>query len=88
VVRHFGLRSSTAVHVLELVPGSPAAEAGVEGGDRMIALDGAPIDGIDGLQRLLDASWIGREGELQLLRRSSLISVKLRPVELPSSRSS
>src|SRR3984957_7392710 len=86
VVRHFGLQSSTAVHVLELVPGSPAAEAGVEAGDRMIALDGTPIDGIDGLQRLLDATWIGREGELQLLRRSSLINVKLRPVELPGSR--
>jgi S1-C subfamily serine protease len=83
VVRHFGLPSSTAVHVSELVPGSPAAAAGVEAGDRMIALDGAPIDGIDGLQRLLDATWIGREGELQLLRRSSLMSVKLRPVELP-----
>jgi S1-C subfamily serine protease len=83
VVRHFNLQSSSAVHVSELVPGSPAALAGVEAGDRMIALDGAPIDGIDGLQRLLDATWIGREGELQLLRRSSLISVKLRPVELP-----
>jgi S1-C subfamily serine protease len=83
VVRHFGLRSSSAVHVLELVPGSPAAEAGVEPGDRMIALDGVPIDGIDSLQRLLDAGWIGRQGELQLLRRSSLISVKLRPIELP-----
>jgi S1-C subfamily serine protease len=83
VVRHFGLQSSSAVHVQELMPGSPAAEAGVEAGDRMIALDGVPIDGIDGLQRLLDATWIGREGELQLLRRSSLISVKLRPVELP-----
>src|ERR1700726_1937007 len=58
VVRHFGLQSSTAVHVLEPVPGSPAAAAGVEVGDRMIALDGVPIDGIDGLQRLLDSSWI------------------------------
>jgi S1-C subfamily serine protease len=84
VVRHFGLRNSTAVHVQELVQGSPAAVAGVEAGDRMIALDGVPIDGIDGLQRLLDATWIGREGELQLLRRSSLITVKLRPVEMPA----
>jgi S1-C subfamily serine protease len=83
VVRHFGLQSSTAVHVLELVPGSPAAAAGVEVGDRMIALDGVPVDGIDGLQRLLDASWIGRECELQLLRRSSVIRVKIRPIELP-----
>jgi S1-C subfamily serine protease len=84
VVRHFGLPSSTAVHVLELVPGSPAAVAGVEAGDRMIALDGVPIDGIDGLQRLLDSSWIGRECELQLLRRSSVIRVKIQPVEMPT----
>jgi S1-C subfamily serine protease len=84
VLRHFGLQSSTAVHVLELVPGSPAASAGVEAGDRMIALDDVPIDGIDGLQRLLDAAWIGRECELQLLRRSSVIRVKIRPIELPA----
>jgi S1-C subfamily serine protease len=84
VVRHFNLRSSTAVHVMELVPDSPAAVAGVEVGDRMIALDGASVDGIDGLQRLLDAGRIGRECELQLLRRSSLIHVKIRPVEMPA----
>jgi S1-C subfamily serine protease len=86
VVRHFGLSSNSAVHVSELVPGSPAALAGVEAGDRMIALDGIAVDGIDGLQRLLDASWIGREGELQLLRRSSVIRVKIRPIEMPVHR--
>jgi S1-C subfamily serine protease len=84
VVRHFGLQSTSAVHVLELVPGSPAALAGVEAGDRMIALDGVPVQGIDALQRLLDASWIGRECELQLLRRSSVIDVKIRPIEMPA----
>ena len=84
VMRHFGLQNSTAVHVLELVPGSPAAKAGVEAGDRMIALDDVPVDGIDGLQRLLDAAWIGRECELQLLRRSSVVRVKIRPIELPA----
>jgi S1-C subfamily serine protease len=84
VVRHFGLPGATAVHVLETVPGSPAAEAGVEPGDRMIALDGVAVDGIDGLQRLLDAGRIGRDCELQLLRRSSVIRVKIRPIELPA----
>ncbi len=86
VVRHFDLRSRTAVHVSEVVPGSPAARAGVEAGDRMVALDEAPVNGIDSLQRLLDAGWIGREGELQLLRRSSLIRVKIRPMEMPAHR--
>jgi S1-C subfamily serine protease len=86
VVRHFGLSRNTAVHVSETLPGSPAARAGIEPGDRMIALDGVHIEGIDGLQRLLDASLIGRECELQLLRRSSLIRASIRPVEMPAHR--
>jgi S1-C subfamily serine protease len=81
VVRHFGLPGNKAVHVLELVPGSPAVSAGVAVGDRMVALDGVPIDGIDGLQRLLDSSWIGRAGDLLLLRRSDCIHVTIRPTE-------
>jgi S1-C subfamily serine protease len=85
VVRHFDLPGNRAVHVSERVAGSPAALAGVEPGDRMIALDGIPIEGIDGLQRILDASLIGRECELQLLRRSSVIRVKITPVEMPAS---
>ena len=84
VVRHFALPRNRAVHVQEVVAGSPAAQAGVEAGDRMIALEGTPVDGIDSLQRLLDADWIGREGELQLLRRSSVIRVRIRPIELPA----
>jgi S1-C subfamily serine protease len=85
VVRHFGLTNASAVHVLEIVPGSPAARAGVAAGDRMIAIDDKPIDGIDGLQRLLDSSWIDRNCELQVLRRSSVIKMTLRPIELPAS---
>jgi S1-C subfamily serine protease len=84
VVRHFDLPSSSAVHVLEVVSGSPAAQAGVEPGDRMIALDATPVDGIDRLQRLLDSAWIGRDCELQLLRRSTVIRVKIRPIEQPA----
>ena len=87
VVRHFGLPRHRAVHVSELVAGSPAAQAGLEAGDRIIALADTPVDGIDTLQRLLDAGWIGREGELQLLRRSSVIRVKIRPIEMPALKS-
>jgi S1-C subfamily serine protease len=84
IMRHFNLPSSTAVHVLEVVAGSPAADAGVAVGDRIISLDDVPVDGIDGLQQLLDASCIGRDCELQLLRRSAVMRVKLRPIELPT----
>ncbi len=83
VVRHFNLQRASAVRVVEIMPESPAAVAGVIVGDRILALDGAPVDGIDGLQRLLDAGRIGQSCELQLLRRSNLVRVNLRPIELP-----
>jgi S1-C subfamily serine protease len=84
VVRHFNLTNSKAVLVSERLAGSPAALAGVEAGDRMLELDGKPIDGIDSLQRLLDAGLIGRECELKLLRRSGIIRVTIRPIEMPA----
>ncbi len=85
VVRHFDLPNSGAVHVADVSAGSPAAQAGVAVGDRVIALDGKPVDGIDDLQKMLDASCIGRDCELTLLRRSSLLRLSLRPIELPTS---
>jgi S1-C subfamily serine protease len=84
VMRHFGLANSSAVHILDIVPGSPAARAGLGSGDRMVAIDGRPVDGIDGLQRLLDSSWIGRDCEVTVLRRSSLLRLRLTPDEMPA----
>ena len=83
VVRHFELPNSGAVHVAEVSAGSPADRAGVAVGDRIVALDARPVDGIDDLQRMLDAGHIGRNCELTLLRRSSLLRLTLRPIELP-----
>lgn len=86
VARHFGLPQRSAVHVLEVVPESPAAAAGLRVGDRIIGLDESIIDGVDGLQRVLDADWIGRSGELKVLRGSSLVKLSLKPTELPAAR--
>lgn len=84
VVRHFELKGAKAVHVQEVVPGSPAAEAGVQPGDRLVALEGVALEGIDALQRQLDAARIGQALTLQLLRRSDLISLTIQPTELRS----
>jgi S1-C subfamily serine protease len=85
IVRHFDLPNSGAVHVADVSAASPAARAGVAVGDRIVALDGKTVDGIDDLQKMLDAAHIGRDCELTLLRRSALLRLKLRPIELPSS---
>jgi S1-C subfamily serine protease len=83
IVRHFDLPSAGAVHVADVAAESPAARAGVAAGDRIVALDGEPVDGIDSLQRLLDASRIGRSCELKLLRRAVVLSLSVQPIELP-----
>jgi S1-C subfamily serine protease len=83
VVRHFDLPAATAVHVLEVMAGSPAAAAGLKIGDRLISLDGAAVEGIDGLQRMLDAGRIGRAAEVRVLRGSTLMHITLTPSELP-----
>jgi S1-C subfamily serine protease len=49
IVRHFDLPSAGSVHVVDVAAGSPAARAGVAVGDRIVALDGESVDGIDGL---------------------------------------
>ena len=84
IMRHFELPSPGAVHVADVAAESPAARAGVAAGDRIVALDGEPVDGIDSLQRLLDASRIGRSCELKLLRRAAVLSLSVRPIELPA----
>jgi S1-C subfamily serine protease len=84
VVRHFNLPGAGAVHVVEVAAGSPAARAGVANGDRILQLDGERVDGIDSLQRLLDASRIGRSCELKLLRRAAVLTLPVQPIELPA----
>src|SRR4051812_1241772 len=79
-----GINNSTGATVLTLEPGSPAARAGLELGDVVVALDGAPVKGVDDLIRLLTAERIGREVAVTVLRQGSLRSVRLTPERRPA----
>ncbi|MBI1908163.1 RIP metalloprotease RseP [Candidatus Uhrbacteria bacterium] len=48
-----GAVSDPAVHVLEVVEGSPAEEAGIEVGDRLLSIDGTPYDDSDAARAAL-----------------------------------
>jgi S1-C subfamily serine protease len=73
------LDQRSAVRVVEVQAGTPAALAGVEVGDRLVTLDGMPLTGIDTLQRLLDHSRIGRTVTLEVLRRGRLLKLDATP---------
>jgi len=59
---------------------SPAAQAGIEAGDVVVALGEAPIDGMDALHRLLTDGPIGTT-TATLLRKNAFMRVSITPVE-------
>jgi S1-C subfamily serine protease len=81
VQRFFELATATAIHVMEVIGGSPAASAGLRAGDTVVAIDSVAIDGIDALQRTMDASRIGKAVELVVIRRTQKLVLTVTPVE-------
>jgi S1-C subfamily serine protease len=71
------------VLVLSVEPGSPASRAGVEEGDVVVALDGEPVGGIDGLHKLLTEERIEAPAVLGVLRRSGRVELPVVPGEAP-----
>jgi S1-C subfamily serine protease len=81
-VRHFGLTQASAVRVMEVVAGGPAAVAGIRAGDLIVAFAGSPCGSIDDLHHLLTQERIGREFPLRVLRYDTAIMLTVRPEEL------
>jgi S1-C subfamily serine protease len=70
------------VEVVEVVPGSPADRAGVRAEDLVVAVEDAPVHGVDDLQRLLTADRIDRPVALAVVREGVQRSLTLVPREL------
>lgn len=72
----------TALRVVEVIAGSPAAEAGLRPGDLVLAVDGTPLRDAQSLQRRLFTEAIARRTEITAIRNNALVDVIAHPTEL------
>ncbi|GAA3538400.1 trypsin-like peptidase domain-containing protein [Kribbella ginsengisoli] len=80
LAERFGQRN--ALRVVEVISGSPAADAGLRQGDLVLAVDGTPLRDAQSLQRQLFADAIGRRTEITAVRNGALVDVVAEPAEL------
>jgi S1-C subfamily serine protease len=71
-----------AIEVIEVVEGSPAARAGLRAEDLIVALDDAPLRGVDDLQRAMTGERIGRTLEMTVVREGEIRAITVVPEEL------
>jgi S1-C subfamily serine protease len=74
--------SDTCIEVVEVVPDSPAAEAGIRPEDLILEVDGTSLRRVEDLQRLMVAELIGRPVIATVLRQGKQLEVELTPAEL------
>jgi serine protease Do len=76
------LGRATALEVVDVVDGSPAARAGLRPEDLIVEVNGDPIDGAADLQRLMTGELIGSRVTATIVRADRTLLVELIPDEL------
>ena len=80
LVERFDQRS--ALRVVEVIPASPAAAAGLRQGDLVLAVNGVQLRDAQSLQRQLFEDAIARRTEITAIRNNALVDVIAYPAEL------
>src|SRR5438034_2430157 len=76
------LRRASGVEAVEVVDGSPAAQAGLRPEDLIVELNGVPVETVDDIQRLMVGELIGSQVHARVLREGSERELDLVPVAL------
>lgn len=80
--RH-GLAEGFGVVIVEVMEGTPAARAGMQPGDIVVAFEGRPVTETRLLQRLITQAPVDRDIRLTVLRRAGRKALPVRLVDMP-----
>jgi S1-C subfamily serine protease len=81
ITRFWKLNQTSGILAAGVEDHFPAAHGGVEEGDIVLSLDGAPVKDIDALHRLLTADRIGKAATLTILRGAEKLDLTITPGE-------
>jgi len=71
----------SGVLITTIEAGSPAARAGIQSGDIIVAFDGQPVRGIDDLHRLLTGDRIGTATTVAVVRKAERLELAITAAE-------
>jgi serine protease Do len=83
ISKRHGLREGFGVVVVEVLDGTPAARAGLQTGDLVVALNGRPVTETRLLQRLIASAATDADTRLTVLRKDGRRDMPVRLVTMP-----
>ncbi|HZF03337.1 MAG TPA: trypsin-like peptidase domain-containing protein [Patescibacteria group bacterium] len=83
LARALGLTNARAIEIVSLEPATPAARAGLQAGDLVVAIGEHPVQTVDDVHRLLVASPIGVPLTVAVVRGVDRRDVTVTPIETP-----
>lgn len=81
IVHAYHLTSDRAVEVIEVMPQSPAAHAGIRPGDVIIAINGTQVNSLDDIHRLLNRLPLGSRLAASVLRGGERLELTMTLLE-------
>ncbi|HTI03997.1 MAG TPA: trypsin-like peptidase domain-containing protein [Gemmatimonadales bacterium] len=80
-VRAHRLIQPSGVLITTIEPSSPAARAGLQAGDIIVAFDGQPVHGVDDLHRVLTGDRIGARATISAVRKAERLELHITAAE-------